>query len=408
MNIQLPQNVSYIIGALNTAGHEAYAVGGCVRDAILGREPQDWDITTSALPEEVKAIFPRTVDTGIAHGTVTVMLGRDGYETTTYRIDGKYSDSRHPDEVSFTRSLSEDLKRRDFTINAMAYSESGLVDLFDGSGDLNRRLIRCVGNPLERFGEDALRILRAVRFSAQLGFEIDDDTRAAARQLAPTLANISAERIHVELHKLLMSPNPDRLMTLHELGIDNVIFPEFSALADSPECGALIDRLTHAPAERNIRWSLLLTYTGRAQAVMKRLKFDNLTIDTVSELIRLSAVTVPGGPAPSDETAMRRLMHNAGSDNIPLLLDFRRALEPDTDFTEAGALYLRMKEQGYCTSVKELAVNGRDLLAAGIPAGSAVGRMLDYLLDKVLDNPSLNTRETLISICKEASVSDGQ
>ena len=190
MIIELPDNVRNIITRLNTAGYEAYAVGGCVRDSVLGREPQDWDITTSALPEEVKALFNRTVDTGIKHGTVTVLLGRESYEVTTYRIDGKYSDSRHPDSVSFTRSLVEDLKRRDFTINAMAYGNDGLVDMFDGAGDIEKGVIRCVGNAEARFGEDALRILRAVRFSAQLGFDIEHETMAAAAKLAPRLADI--------------------------------------------------------------------------------------------------------------------------------------------------------------------------------------------------------------------------
>ena len=171
-SITLPENVKRIIRTLETAGFEAYAVGGCVRDALLNRVPQDWDITTSALPEEVKRLFPRTVDTGIEHGTVTVMRGQEGYEVTTYRIDGTYEDFRHPDSVTFTRNLGEDLLRRDFTINAMAYNEStGLVDLFDGMKDLQAGIIRAVGNPAERFSEDALRILRAVRFAAQLGFQ---------------------------------------------------------------------------------------------------------------------------------------------------------------------------------------------------------------------------------------------
>ena len=191
-------------------GYEAYAVGGCVRDSILGRVPGDWDITTSALPMQVKGLFRRTVDTGIQHGTVTVMLGRNGYEVTTYRIDGKYEDSRHPESVEFTPKLEEDLKRRDFTINAMAYNdEHGIVDIFDGVGDLQRKIIRCVGDPLERFTEDALRIMRAVRFSAQLGFSIEEETRKALKVLAPNLKHVSAERIQVELVKLLMSPHPD-------------------------------------------------------------------------------------------------------------------------------------------------------------------------------------------------------
>ena len=202
----LPENVHFIIDVLRSAGNDAYAVGGCVRDSLLGRTPEDWDITTSASPDEVKVLFKRTVDTGIEHGTVTVMIDKTGYEVTTYRVDGKYKDGRHPESVTFTRSLEEDLKRRDFTINAMAFNENdGIVDLFDGRKDLEAGLVRCVGDPRQRFGEDALRILRAVRFSAQLGFEIEEETAKAMGELAGTLEKISAERIHTELIKLLVS-----------------------------------------------------------------------------------------------------------------------------------------------------------------------------------------------------------
>ena len=212
MTIQLPDKVKQIINRITEAGYEAYAVGGCIRDSILGRVPDDWDITTSATPQQVKQLFRRTIDTGIQHGTVTVMLDREGFEVTTYRIDGKYEDGRHPTEVTFTPNLEEDLKRRDFTINAMAYNDrAGLVDEFDGIGDLEKGVIRCVGEPKDRFGEDALRMLRAVRFSAQLGFSIDEATKAAITELAPNLEKISAERIQVELVKLLTSDHPDYL-----------------------------------------------------------------------------------------------------------------------------------------------------------------------------------------------------
>lgn len=220
MQITLPEKVKSIIQTLEDGGYEAYAVGGCVRDSLLGRTPEDWDITTSAKPEEIKRFFRRTVDTGIQHGTVTIMLGNDGFEVTTYRIDGDYEDSRHPKEVTFTSNLLEDLKRRDFTINAMAYNENkGLVDAFDGMKDLENQIIRAVGNPNERFEEDALRILRAIRFSAQLGYTIEAETLEAIKSLAPTLQNISAERIRVELVKLLISPHPERLWTAYDTGV---------------------------------------------------------------------------------------------------------------------------------------------------------------------------------------------
>ena len=234
--ITMPPAAARIIDKLQEAGHEAYIVGGCVRDCILGRVPGDWDITTSALPYEVKALFRRTIDTGIQHGTVTIMDGDEGYEVTTYRLDGTYEDGRHPTSVSFTRSLVEDLKRRDFTINAMAYNDTdGLVDEFDGIGDLQRGVIRCVGCARERFGEDALRIMRAVRFSAQLGFTIDKETLDAISELAPTLDKISKERIQIELNKLLLSKHPGYFRILYETGITKVIMPEFDTMMEYPK-----------------------------------------------------------------------------------------------------------------------------------------------------------------------------
>ena len=218
MKIKMPPSVNMVIDSLHAKGFEAYAVGGCVRDTILAREPDDWDITTSASPQQVKEIFDRTVDTGLEHGTVTVLAGSGAHEVTTYRIDGEYEDGRHPKEVVFTSSLAEDLRRRDFTINAMAYNnEEGLVDLFDGIRDLQRKVIRCVGNPTERFSEDALRILRALRFSAQLGFKLDPATLDAIIALAPTLEKISAERIRVELNKLLISKRPEYMEAVYIL-----------------------------------------------------------------------------------------------------------------------------------------------------------------------------------------------
>ena len=228
MELTLPDKVSYILDTLHSAGFEGYAVGGCIRDSLLGKEPKDWDITTSATPKEVKSLFPHTVDTGISHGTVTVLLEREGFEVTTYRIDGKYEDSRHPKEVTFTPNLLEDLKRRDFTINAMAYNQKdGLVDAFDGVGDLRRGLIRCVGDAKQRFKEDALRLMRAVRFAAQLGFSIERETYAAICEMAGDLRRISVERIAAELVGLLVSDYPEKIRALYESGITSVILPEF-------------------------------------------------------------------------------------------------------------------------------------------------------------------------------------
>ena len=234
--IEIPAGAARILKVLEANGYEAYVVGGCVRDSLLGKQPHDWDITTSALPLQVKALFSRTIDTGLKHGTVTIPSGREAYEVTTYRIDGEYLDGRHPSEVTFTASLREDLKRRDFTINAMAYNEKdGLQDFFDGISDLENQRIRAVGDPRKRFEEDALRILRAVRFSAQLGYTVEEGTLRAMRMLAPTLARISAERIAAELEKILVSPHPDRLRMAYECGITAVILPEFDRCMETPQ-----------------------------------------------------------------------------------------------------------------------------------------------------------------------------
>ena len=231
LSMRIPENAAVILKGLSEAGYEAYVVGGCVRDSLLGREPKDWDITTSARPEQVKAVFAHTIDTGIEHGTVTVMIGKEGYEVTTYRIDGEYEDSRHPKEVQFTSQLLEDLKRRDFTINAMAYNpDRGIVDAFDGIGDLERKIIRCVGVPQERFDEDALRIMRAVRFSAQLGFEIDGPTKEAIIEKVQQLENISAERIQMELVKILVSDHTEYMRMACDLGITAVVLPEYDRI----------------------------------------------------------------------------------------------------------------------------------------------------------------------------------
>ena len=236
MTINIPQKAAQILRTLNAAGYEAYVVGGCVRDSILNRVPGDWDITTSALPEQVYELFHRTVDTGIQHGTVTVMMDKEGFEVTTYRVDGEYHDGRHPDAVTFTRSLEEDLKRRDFTINAMAYHpEHGLVDLFGGMEDIDQKIIRCVGNPVERFTEDALRMLRAVRFSAQLGFTVEENTKAALARMAGNLEHVSAERIQTELVKLLVSDHPDYLRTAWETGLTREFLPEFDACMETKQ-----------------------------------------------------------------------------------------------------------------------------------------------------------------------------
>ena len=399
--IELPKDVRYIIDILTQNGYEAYAVGGCVRDSILGRVPGDWDITTSALPQQVKALFRRTIDTGIQHGTVTIMLGKNGYEVTTYRIDGKYEDSRHPESVEFTPNLEEDLKRRDFTINAMAYNdENGIVDIFGGIDDIRNRIIRCVGNAHDRFTEDALRILRAVRFSAQLGFEIDKATKDAARELAPTLVKISRERIHTELNKLLLSDNPDYFSVVYELGVMKVIISELEDVnsGDIDRLKVLIKRTKPCLPER---YAALLSVIGKdkTRAVLKGLKLDNATISMAVKLVEYLGIT----PALT-EPQMRHYINEVGKEDALRVIDFNLSFADDSmheEYTDMRKLCAHVLERGDCTSLKELDVTGKDLVDAGFEAGKQLGELLNSLLTEVLDNPSLNDRNYLLGRAKE-------
>lgn len=404
VRIALPKDVKHIIDVLMENGYEAYAVGGCVRDSILGRVPGDWDITTSALPMQVKGLFRRTVDTGIQHGTVTVMLGRNGYEVTTYRIDGKYEDSRHPESVEFTPKLEEDLKRRDFTINAMAYNdEHGIVDIFDGVGDLQRKIIRCVGNAHDRFDEDALRILRAVRFSAQLGFGIEENTAGAAKELAVNLKRISSERIHTEFNKMLKSAHPDYFSVADAIGIMEIVLPEYHVMSaeDKAFVGALARECACLLPER---YAAMLFMSGRyseegpadtAKRVLKRLKLDNDTINTASMLLRFGMLEIT-----DDESRIRHIIYETGDKNILRILDFRAAYEKciGNDIADVRRMYdicNMIFERGDCVSLKNLAITGKELIAMGVPAGRQMGEILNSLLMLVLDNPQLNDREQL-------------
>lgn len=436
MRIELPQKVIDIITKLKEAGFEAYAVGGCVRDSILGRMPDDWDITTSALPAQVKELFRRTVDTGIAHGTVTVLLQGEGFEVTTYRIDGAYTDSRHPEQVTFTASLAEDLKRRDFTINAMAYNEEeGLVDIFHGLSDIQRRMIRCVGCPAERFSEDALRMMRAVRFAAQLGYEIEEGTCTAIKQHAPALKHISAERIQTELVKLLLSPHPDYIRLAYELGVTREVLPEFDEMMCTPQhnphhCydvgGHTICALRHIRAEKALRLAVLLHDVGKirtrttdsegidhfyrhpqageamAREILRRMKFDNHTTDLVCRLVKYHDILI----AP-EEAAMRRAMNRAGEDIVPLLFEIKRAdaMAQNQEMREEklaaigrlNEIYTQVLEKKQCVSIKTLAVSGKDLIAAGVAPGPGMGQMLDQMLQLVLQQPECNEKSYLLS-----------
>lgn len=437
VQILIPQKAEYIIKTIMDAGYEAYVVGGCVRDSILGRTPEDWDITTSATPQQVKALFPRTIDTGIQHGTVTVMMDKEGFEVTTYRIDGKYEDSRHPKEVTFTPNLTEDLRRRDFTINAMAYNNrSGLVDIFGGMEDIEGRTIRCVGNARERFGEDALRIMRAVRFSAQLGYTIEQETCEAIRELAPTLEAISAERIRVELEKLLLSPHPDYLRQACEMGITRVILPEFDTCMEAPQNHPhhmygvgehILHSLDKVEPDKILRLTMLFHDIGKpatlttdeeginhfyehhvvgekmTREIMRRLRFDN---DTINKVCKLVLYHDYGNSVVPDMRIVRRAIHRVGEEMFPLLFPVKRAdVLAQSDYMRQEKLdnvddwervYREVIALKQCVSLKDLAVSGKDLIEEGYKPGPELGQMLNELLVLVLENPECNTREYLL------------
>lgn len=407
--IEMPENVCRIIKILNDSGYEAYAVGGCVRDTLLDRVPGDWDITTSAKPQEVKSLFRRTIDTGIQHGTVTIMIGKEGYEVTTYRIDGAYEDGRHPKEVTFTGNLIEDLKRRDFTINAMAYNDTtGIVDAFDGLEDLRRGLIRAVGNPIDRFNEDALRILRALRFSAQLNYTVEEETLSAIGKLKDNLLLISAERIRTELEKLLVSDHPEVIRQLYLLGISKIILPELDELADGKRTEiiealkrAVILKANLTDSEiKSVRLAILLSEltSEKAEAVLRRLKYDNDTIKKVSVLVGCESI-----PDESSEYIYRRIAVRVGRDIMPLLFPAKRALgrESEKKIAELEEGYAMILKRGDCLSIKEMSVTGADLInECGMKPGKEMGQVLEMLFEEVLLDPTKNDRDRLLERVK--------
>ena len=391
--MKLPETVELIINVLNRAGFPAYAVGGCVRDTILGREPNDWDITTSARPEEVKKCFRRTVDTGIEHGTVTVLIKKKGYEITTFRIDGQYGDARHPDNVVFTSDLKEDLLRRDFTINAMAYShQSGLVDPFGGQEDLKKKIVRAVGVPKERFTEDALRVMRCIRFAAQLGFRIDPATFEAAKELSVNLQKISAERIREELLKILVSAHPDYTRLLQEIGAMPFILPSYKRYQEEAERVLLT-----LPDDKVLRLTAFLYQGGQAEAAefFDRLKFDNDTRNRVIHLIRYADISLE--PCPE---ALRRFLSEFGKEDVDRLLLFIEKARGE-DLSAVRTELQGIEARGECTSLRELQLTGNDLSAMGMKPGREMGALLKELLQAVLEDPSLNTKEKLTSIARK-------
>ncbi len=444
MKLTLDPGAATLLDALHAAGYAAYAVGGCVRDSLLGRTAHDWDLCTSALPQQVMELFgaEQCIPTGLQHGTVTIKYGGRLYETTTFRTEGSYTDGRHPDAVQFVPDVREDLARRDFTINAMAYNEAeGLVDPFGGQKDLQNGLLRAVGEPQQRFTEDALRILRLYRFAARFGFALDAATARAARQLAPHLDCISAERIQEELAKLLTAPQPG---TYLEPAVLAVVLPELTPAAlDAAK--PVVDACPAGEENLPVRWAALLRSLGESatRRVLKRLRCSNACIEETAVLVREAAEQGMYGsfsedrplgwdpaaagsragdgmarfvseekapvhvPVHAGEVAIRQLLGRYGLCTVERLCALCAALQPQnaSDCALAAQRARQLEADGVCCRVSQLAVNGRDLMTAGIPAGPALRRVLEALLDGVIRAEYPNEKTALLAAAQKISAS---
>jgi tRNA nucleotidyltransferase (CCA-adding enzyme) len=438
ITFEIPKDSVYILNRLEEHGFEAFVVGGCVRDSIIGRSPQDWDITTSATPAEVKQLFQKTVDTGLKHGTVTVLLHKHSYEITTYRIEGKYINNRKPESVEFTNSIHADLSRRDFTINAMAYNpSSGLIDPFGGIEDIKAKQIKAVGNPTQRFEEDALRMLRAVRFAAQLNYDIEQATFKAIQSCHQLINNISGERIRDELNKTLLA-NPMTFEMLHQTGILKVIMPEldhcFLTLQRNPyhifNVGIhSLNAARYIEQSSLLRWTMLLHDIGKpyvkttdkegidhfymhqkvsaekAESILQRLRFDNSTISKTKKLILEHDRQIG-----ANEKSIRKAVAAIGVDLFEPWLQIKAAdisaQNPDKSMDRLAhldlvkVLFHKILREKQCLTLKDLAVRGKDLMEIGIPQDKKLGEVLQKLLDAVLEQPELNNREQLIELAK--------
>ena len=442
MNINVPKNVKYIIDKFYENNFEAYMVGGCVRDSLLGILPKDYDITTSAKPNITESLFEKTIPTGIEHGTVTVVLEKENFEVTTYRTEGSYIDNRRPESVSFVSNIKEDLSRRDFTINAFAYNDQeGLVDYFNGLTDLNNKVIKAVGDPNIRFKEDALRMLRAIRFSAQLDFTIETNTLTAIKNNCDLIKNISVERIRDELCKILISDNPSQgLILLQNTGILAIILPEINSLVQyTPLCinhnrdvfEHTLKVINNTHSNLYLRLSALFHDVGKlntlaslpnghhyfpdhniesanmTKEILKKLKFDNQTIDSISAIIYDHIVIAPNYMPTDGE--IKRLLNRVGSKNIFTLFELQRAdisslWDPIPFLTKVDYIEDRVKnilENKEPLTIKDLNIDGSILIKElNLKPGKILGDILNYLLEKVLDDKNLNYKDTLIDLAK--------
>ena len=411
MKLTLDPGAAALLNALHAAGYAAYAVGGCVRDSLLGRTAHDWDLCTSALPQQVMELFgaAQCIPTGLQHGTVTIKYGGQLYETTTFRTEGGYTDGRHPDAVQFVPDVREDLARRDFTINAMAYNEAeGLVDPFGGQKDLQNGLLRAVGEPQQRFTEDALRILRLYRFAARFGFALDAATARAARQLAPHLDCISVERIQEELAKLLAAPQPGAYL---EPAVLAVVLPELTPAA-LEAAKPVVDACPAGEENLPVRWAALLGALGETDTrrVLKRLRCSNACIEETAVLVRETAgegvcrsFSEKKASAHPGDIYIRQLLGRYGLCTVERLCALCAALHPQNApaCTFAAQRARQLDADGVCCRVSQLAVNGRDLMAAGIPAGPALRRVLEALLDGVIRAEYPNEKPALLAAAQK-------
>ena len=404
MTIRMDEGAAELLDTLHRAGYAAYVVGGCVRDSLLGLTPHDWDLCTSALPQQGMELFgeEKCIPTGLQHGTVTVKQGGGLYEITTFRTEGTYTDGRHPDEVHFVPDVREDLARRDFTINAMAYNEKeGLVDPFGGQTDLQSGILRAVGVPHQRFTEDALRILRLYRFAARFGFSIDPPTAQAAQELCAHLDCVSVERIEEELAKLLSAPAPAAYLDEKILG---VVLPELSpeALAAAKP---VVDACPAGERALPVRLAALLLSLGEdgTRRTLRRLRCSNACIEETAVLVREA---VPGVPVSLNIYA-RRLLGKYNLCTVQRLAALGTALQPEhaADFAALSELAERLDADGVCCRVSQLAVNGRDLMAAGVPAGPGIRKVLEALLDGVIREEYPNERQALLAAVQQLAAS---
>ena len=404
MTIRMDKGAAELLDTLHRAGYAAYVVGGCVRDSLLGLTPHDWDLCTSALPQQGMELFgeEKCIPTGLQHGTVTVKQGGGLYEITTFRTEGAYTDGRHPDEVHFVPDVREDLARRDFTINAMAYNEKeGLIDPFGGQADLQSGILRAVGVPHQRFTEDALRILRLYRFAARFGFSIDPPTAQAAQELCAHLDCVSVERIEEELTKLLSAPAPAAYLDEKILG---VVLPELSpeALAAAKP---VVDACPAGEQALPVRLAALLLSLGEdgTRRTLRRLRCSNACIEETAVLVR---EVVPGVPVSLNIYA-RRLLGKYNLCTVQRLAALGTALQPErlADFAALSELAERLDADGVCCRVSQLAVNGRDLMAAGVPAGPGIRKVLEALLDGVIREEYPNERQALLAAVQQLAAS---